>query len=262
MRTQTAQLAEHLWARQKDLDHREAELNARAAQLDRDLSAARLWLAQRVGEIEERHRAIERRSKRVDRSGATLEQLRRELDRRHREALENRLATEELWAKLAGRAAPETLERSLGRIRARLAEQYRQANAELQERTDQIERLQGRVAEQHKRLLRQKREMEQWLAACRREMERESARAVARRQEFDRRERELAERSQERPESLLACPGVSAKMGPLPGTEGDRHIFHPHGPKNEPVPAPIQEDRPACDGSNFSTGSSMSSSAF
>ncbi|MGA2618895.1 MAG: hypothetical protein ABSF26_14895 [Thermoguttaceae bacterium] len=262
VRIQTAQLAEHLWARQTDLDHREAELNARTAQLDRDLSAARLWLAQRVGEIEDRHRAIQRRSAKVDRSLSALERLRRELGRRHREALETRLATEELWAQLrSGHAAPEALDRSLGRIRARLAEQYHEANAELQERKEDIERLQGQVAEQYKRLLRQKRELEQWLAGCRREMERESARAAARRQEFDYRERELAERSKEWPESLLACPGVSGKMGPLPGTEGDRHIFRPQRPENEPVPAPIQADSPACDGSNCSIGSSMSSSA-
>ena len=39
IRTQAVQLAEHLRTRQKDLDHREAELNARVAQFENDRSA-------------------------------------------------------------------------------------------------------------------------------------------------------------------------------------------------------------------------------
>ena len=40
--------------RQKDLDHREAELNARGAQLESDLRCARLWLSERIAELQER----------------------------------------------------------------------------------------------------------------------------------------------------------------------------------------------------------------
>jgi hypothetical protein len=54
LRTQAAQLAELLRARQKELDRREAHLNAQAAQLDRDERAAKLWLSERMAELEER----------------------------------------------------------------------------------------------------------------------------------------------------------------------------------------------------------------
>ena len=47
---QAMQLAEHLRGRQQELDHREAELNARAAKLESDSRSVRLWL-------EERHRS-------------------------------------------------------------------------------------------------------------------------------------------------------------------------------------------------------------
>ena len=50
---QAAQLAEHLRSRQQELDHREAELNAWSAQLERDTRAARLWLEERSAEFED-----------------------------------------------------------------------------------------------------------------------------------------------------------------------------------------------------------------
>ena len=40
-------------SRQQELDHREAELNAWAAQLERDTRAAQLWLEERNAELEE-----------------------------------------------------------------------------------------------------------------------------------------------------------------------------------------------------------------
>ncbi len=51
--TQAAQLAEHLRTRQQELDHREAELNAWAAKLDRDARAARLWFEERQAALDE-----------------------------------------------------------------------------------------------------------------------------------------------------------------------------------------------------------------
>ena len=53
VQAQAAQLAEHLRTRQQELDYREAELNAWAAQLERDTRAARLWLEERNAEFED-----------------------------------------------------------------------------------------------------------------------------------------------------------------------------------------------------------------
>lgn len=277
VRTQAAQLAEHLRARQKELDHREAALNARAAQLDRDARVARLWLNERMAELEdktepecpdvsaqeeslrriaeslevrqgqieesetrlaaergevqrlhqqwtedrqrleqegqaqrerlaaqqqrelaeldEKRRALAHRNELVDQSQAALEQLRQELGRMHRETLEIRLATEELWVQLSGAAPPAALTRSLGRIRSKLADHYRLSNAELHQRTQELEKVRRRMAAEYEKLLRQKRQFDQWTAECRDEVEQQAARLLVRGEELDRRETDYREQS-------------------------------------------------------------------
>jgi hypothetical protein len=279
---QAAQLGEHLRTRQTQLDHREAELNARAAQLERDARAARLWLNERMAELddqaktstpaaesqdasatssrraadalasreqrvsadearleiqrvemqtlynqliedrrfldekscceqerlaaerravlaelEEKRRTLEQRTEHVDQSQASLEQLRGELGRMHRETLEIRLATEELWAELSAAAPPAALTRSLGRIRTRLADQYRMANAEIQQKKEELERLRSQLAERYEKLVRQKRQFDEWAAACREEVEQQSSRLLERGRELDRREADTHEQSRQ-----------------------------------------------------------------
>ena len=281
VRVQAAQLAEHLQARQKELDHREARLNAWAAELDRDARAARMWLTERVAEfeerdrspapaparasdaaeqairqhaehletkrsqldevearlleerteterlreqylterraweeevaaererlqaersrgeseIEEKRRAIQRRGEQLDQSHAVLAQLRDELGRMHRETLEIRLATEELWVQLSGDAPPAALVHSLGRIRSKLADQYRMASTEQQQRRQELEGLRGQLVEQHQVLVRQKVQFDKWAADCREEADQQASRLIARQQELDRLETRLRDQS-------------------------------------------------------------------
>jgi hypothetical protein len=271
---QGAQLAEHLRGRQQELDHREAELNAWAAQLERDRRAARLWLEERNAEFEEmaepaetilvqdeairrmaealaererrlaeseaeletRRAALQRfdaqltadrqlldeqsqtqrqrlaadqvrlatemekkrlevqqRSEQADQAHAALEQLRAELGRMHRETLEIRLATEELWADLSGSAPPAALTRSLGQIRSRLADHYRLANLELHQKKEELEHLRVQLSEQYEKLVRQKRNFDAWAAECREEVEEQATRLLARGEDLDRREADMGE---------------------------------------------------------------------
>ena len=78
-----------------------------------------------------------------------LEELRAELGRMHRETLEIRLATEELWVQVSGVAPPAVLTRSLGQIRARLADHYRLAGSELDEQKEELQTIRCELAEQH-----------------------------------------------------------------------------------------------------------------
>jgi hypothetical protein len=271
---QAAQLAEHLRSRQQSLDHREAELNAWAAQLERDRLAARLWLEERNAELDERaapaeniliedeavrrlaeavaererrlagseaeletqraalkqfheqltadrqlleeetqarrdrladdqfrleaeieqkRREVQERSEQADQAHAALEQFRAELGRIHRETLEIRLATEELWAELSGSAPPAALTRSLGRIRTRLADHYRVANLELHQKKEELERLRAQLSEQYEKLVRKKRNFDAWAAECRTEVEQQAERLVARGEELQRREADMNE---------------------------------------------------------------------
>jgi hypothetical protein len=268
------QLAEHLRGRQQELDHREAELNAWAAKLDRDARTARLWFEERqaaleeaelepgtivvqdeaiqrkaesladrerqlaeldaelgvqrealqkfheqltaerqlleeqsraqkehlateearlAAEIERQRGEVQRRGEQVDQTRAALEQFREELGHMHRETLEIRLATEELWAELSGSAPPAALTQSLGRIRSRLADHYRAANADLQLKRDELQGLRDQLSEQYEKLVRQKRSFDTWAAECREEVDRQAARLQARGDELDRREAEMGE---------------------------------------------------------------------
>ncbi|MDX1946067.1 MAG: hypothetical protein SFU86_11775 [Pirellulaceae bacterium] len=60
LQLQAAQLAGHLRERLRDVDRREAQLNARVAQLESDLRASRLWLAEREHEFQERETTLRR----------------------------------------------------------------------------------------------------------------------------------------------------------------------------------------------------------
>lgn len=166
--------------------------NARKAE-ERSADAERRWATcerliaeqnQAKKEIELRSQAVEKRAEHVDKCQASLRQLREELGRMHRETLEIRLATEELWVQLAGAAPPAALTRSLGRIRTKLAEQYAQANAELAERKRELETIRARLEEQFRKLLEQRRRFDGWAAGRRQECESQASRLIAREQQL------------------------------------------------------------------------------
>ena len=271
---QAAQLAEHLRGRQQELDHREAELNAWAAKLDRDARAARLWFEERQAALDEaetepgtivlQDEAIQRKAEELaerERQLAELDaelaaqrealqkfheqltterQLLEEQSRRaegafddrgspigcgHREAARRDRAPRRTggpgprragavprgaWphaSRNAGdspghrgavggtlRAAPPAaLTQSLGRIRGRLADHYRRASAEVQQKRDELQQLRDQLSEQYEKLVRQKRSFDAWAAECREEVELQSARLQARGEELDRREADMGE---------------------------------------------------------------------
>ena len=224
LRLQAVQLAAHLRGRQKELDHREAELNSRMARFESDARATRLWFGERendlsqreqeverrlaaeavetqserfrraMADLEQKRQAVQRRAEHVDQCRAALEQLRAELGHMHRETLEVRLVTEELWARLSGAAPPAVLIRSIGRIRTQLAEQYRQANAELAERKKELEAIRNQLGAQHEKLAEHKLRFEQWAAGCQEDCHRQASRLVAREQKLHREEIRFHER--------------------------------------------------------------------
>ena len=115
----------------------------------------------------------------------------------HRETLEIRLATEELWVQLSGSAPPAALTRSLGRIRTQLADQYRLANAELLEQKKELASIRDQLAGQYEKLIEQRRQFEHWAGGRQREAEQQAARLIAREQELEDTESRFAEQSQQ-----------------------------------------------------------------
>ena len=134
----------------------------------------------------------------------------------HRETLEIRLATEELWVQLSGAAPPAALVRSLGRIRTKLADQYRQAGAELAEQKKELEAIRGQLNTQHEKLVEHKRRLEQWAAGRQEECEKQAARLVAREEQLHREETWLREQSR-RWQAERA--GFQCELQPLAGKD-------------------------------------------
>jgi septal ring factor EnvC (AmiA/AmiB activator) len=152
------------------------------------------WAAEQrraMAELQKQREAIERRSEHVDKSRAALEQLRDELGRVHRETLDVRLATEELWARLCNSAPPAALTRSLESIRNKLANHYRLSNDLLREQRAELEHVRGQLVEQHQKLVDEKCRFEQWIGRRQKEMDQQATHLTEREKELQQREAEL-----------------------------------------------------------------------
>lgn len=203
---QVREAAQALEARDRQIKQAEADLDEARAELDRlgeRLLADRRKVQEQarterqrmaaehhrvLAELDEKRQSLARRSEHVDQCRAALEQLREELGQMHRETLEIRLATEELWVQLSGSSPPAALTRSLGQIRAKLAKGYQQVGEELTERKQELEALRSQVAEEHGRLVRAKEDWERWAARRQEEIDQQAQRLLAREQVLDRQE--------------------------------------------------------------------------
>ena len=134
--------------------------------LDEQTKAGRLELAQlqRQGETElaERKKKLLRREQELIGRRAALEQLRDDLNRVHRETLEMRLATEELWAQMAGSLAPSVMNKSLARVRAKLAEHFQAAQENMLQTRTELETLRIELGELQEELDRKTNDLHRW----------------------------------------------------------------------------------------------------
>lgn len=145
---------------------------ARPSEEDEQLVAKRRYLVRLEEELESRREA--------------LEQLREDLSRAHRESLEMRLAAEELWAQLSGAAPPALLTQAMGEVRRKLADHYRLAEAELEERRKELSTLEQRLADQADRVKRRQQELYGWVAKRQEELDEQSQNLVQRQTELTR----------------------------------------------------------------------------
>lgn len=158
IRTQASQLAGHLRAKQQQIDHREAQLNARIAQLEREVRTSRLWCAEREHLFIERERELEQEIFELQQeikaftasevsAYAELDEHRAELREREADlaAREHRLCAGQM--QVAEEAA--SLRVAIERLTSERAEHERQATASAQ----QLELRETQFAEQQQRLL-------------------------------------------------------------------------------------------------------------
>jgi hypothetical protein len=152
---------------------------------------------QALAELEKKRQVLDRRAKHADQCRAGLLELRAELQQMHRETMEIRLATEELWIKLSGAAPPDALTHPLGRIRNRLAEQYRLANAEMLKQKDELERIRDQLVEQYRILVEQKQQFERQIDAGWSESQQQAAMLTTREQALLQQQTRFEEESQQ-----------------------------------------------------------------
>jgi len=163
VRLQAEQLALQLGSRQRELDHRESELNARIARLETEIRAARLWFDQRESELaiqaeesakkrreselegaDARRRALEEAEQRLADGLAELDALRSQLVTRWKTAQDEVAARQEEMAAEHRRAIEDVARK-------------RQALARRAERLDDtakaLQRLRNEIARIHRETL-------------------------------------------------------------------------------------------------------------
>jgi chromosome segregation ATPase len=143
--------------------------------------------------LEDERRDLAQKNQRMEQMQSALENSREDLGRMHRETLEIRLATEELWLRLSGAAPTEHLKESLGKIRARLGDQYRDAIAKLEQQKEDLKALREQLMEQHEKLMVRREELDRWVERCERAVHQRESQVKSKEAELDRRESTIDE---------------------------------------------------------------------
>jgi chromosome segregation ATPase len=180
---ETAEFNQALLAERKQFDAERQSERQRQAELRR----------RGEDDLQRRREALEAASQQLELRRAAVDQMRAELTVAQREALENRLAAEELLAQLAGAIPPAQLSHQIARSRARLGDCYRLQQDDVSNQRRQLETLAVQITEQHNRLSAQKRELEQWLRERTVECEADASRLAKRESLLDR-QRDLVEK--------------------------------------------------------------------
>jgi DNA repair exonuclease SbcCD ATPase subunit len=124
-----------------------------------------------------------------------LEALHDQITELHRESLELRVATEQVWTDFRGHMPDEALAKSLANHREKLVDHYKLANDELCRRRQILHELQQQIGHQEEQLRSERLDLQMWVDRQRNDVEAKSATMTAREYEFERREAELQRQS-------------------------------------------------------------------
>jgi hypothetical protein len=186
-RIKLVEAEKRLEAEQANWQLRFRELSEQRAEFASYVELERQKLAEQRRQTLESREAEQRELKRQEADlanrTAALVGLRAEVQRAQQEALEMRLATEELWSKLAADYPAESLADSMAQIRLKLAEEFRLAKLELLRQRADIKQLAERLNQQHQKATEQRAQAQSWLSSKLQELEQFSARVRIREQQ-------------------------------------------------------------------------------
>lgn len=178
--------------RQRRTLHEQQREHAEAAEAEQRRLAA---IEQRHAEEHKRQQQqLKRLADGLAAREAALERTRNEVKHGQQDALEMRLATEELWSRLCGTMAPAALVQSLAEVRRKLAAEWASQKKELNEERTQLQELAKRLAEQHDKLSQQRTEAQTWVDRRRLELEESASVLAARERQLEQQQAQLADR--------------------------------------------------------------------
>ncbi|MEQ8788213.1 MAG: hypothetical protein RIC55_18030 [Pirellulaceae bacterium] len=157
-------------AAEQELDQQRESLEQRRQRLDADTARRKDSLDQRQNTLEQREAAVE--------------ELQIEVSRVHRETLEMRLVTQQLWSQVVRQAPPAELSRAMAQLRGQLAQVYKVETDALADKHQQLAELAERLENRQQDLSGEREELLAWHTRRQQEIEEQAARLVAREQEL------------------------------------------------------------------------------
>ena len=182
LESKLAQEAEQLQAERELLAAQRDKWRAERETAETDL--ARRQTIQET-ELARRRQTLEREQATLATRQSALDRLRDDLHATQRELCELRLATEETWVQLTGRAPPASLTLAMADVRRRLADQYASEAAQLAGQRRELESLREVLSGQLARLKDDRRQFQKWAERRQADVEKQAARLVAREQQLD-----------------------------------------------------------------------------
>ena len=143
--------------------------------------------------VESERRLLAERKNELDRRKAVLQRMQDETQSLHREALEMRLVTEQLWSQLSDQAPAEQLNELLSSLRSRLDEHYGLMNKTLADRKAELTSLRKRMQQKQEDLRQQSQRLQEWVDSRHEQIKNYASQLDAREMLLDRREHRLQE---------------------------------------------------------------------
>jgi len=134
-----------------------------------------------------------KQNKRLEQMRMVLDRSREELGKMHRETLEVRLATEELWLRLARESGSEDLKKSVAKIQTRLATEYQDAVARFELQKQELVQSRNELREQQEQLSARKDQIDQLAVQVESAQSERERNVKEREEEMDRRQEHIDE---------------------------------------------------------------------
>lgn len=146
-----------------------------------------------ASELESERRLLSERSIELDRRKAILQRMQDETQAMHREALEMRLATEQLLVEISGKAPTINVQELLDRLKSRLDEQYQEQQATIDGRKAELDAAFGLIEKKQAEVRQQSLRLQEWVESRHNELKSYAAEVDARSMMLDRREHRMRE---------------------------------------------------------------------